>query len=449
MHRVLCIAEILCLICDGVDGAALATLAQCCTTFHGPAIQVYWRSIPDFIPLVRCFPADAVRFKDTDGLISLVRQLEPEDWVAFIKYSKLVRHIGTREGTLWNIPDNVKLDDQFLRQLGESASRRMLALLPNLLSFDWAGCRLPPSDLSRTLCLLGTQVETVRITDWHEEKGPLVEALLLLGHYFPQLRVLELRRSHPDMPEGGEEEMWFMYGVGLNPNSKPYVPYSPLTLPGAYRLRVLTRLDCSAIPITETTFQALCQLPMLTSLSIHLPKPLAWPGMNNSSEAFQKLKDLTITAAALKDYCAFSALILFSQVETLHLRIARTTLRKNDIPRIFSAIKRQYSPTTLTTLSVCTSKLTPTPAVRRPVAWVYEDDIQQLFYFNNLVAFELGLNCSYNLGGYIYSELGMPGRVSNGLASGITAMPDITTRRASRRLCFHLFTTPPTSRNWR
>ncbi|KAM5539385.1 hypothetical protein V8D89_006837 [Ganoderma adspersum] len=423
MHRVLCIAEILHLICDEVDGSALAALAQCCMTFHGPAIQVYWRSIPDFIPLVRCFPTNAVKLKDIDGLVSL-------DWTAFIKYSKLVRHIGIREGTLWSIPSDVKLNDQFIRQLGDSASRRMLALLPNLISFDWAGCKLPPSDLSRTLCLLGTQVKIIRITEWPEGKGPLVEALLLLSCYFPQLRVLELRRSDPDMPKvGEEEENWFVYGFGFDPNSKPYVPYSPSMLPAAYRLRVLTHLDCSAIPITEPTFQELCRLPMLTSLSIHLPRSLAWIEIKDSSEVFQKLRDLTITSA-YRDYWAFGAVIPFPQVEALRLRIVGMTRELDDISRIFSTVERQHSPAALTMLSICTSKSTliPSGAFLECDSWVLDDDIQQLFCFSNLVT---------------------PGRISNSSASETIVTPDIAAHRAYRMPSFRSSTTAPTSPDWR
>lgn len=283
----------------------------------------------------------------------------------------------------------------------------MLALLPNLISFDWAGCKLPSSDLSRTLCLLGTQVKIVRITEWREEKGRLVEALLLLSCYFPQLRVLELRRSDPDMPKTGEEEEhWFVYGFGFNPKSKPYVPYSPSMLPAAYRLRVLTHLDCSAIPVTEPTFQELCQLPMLTSLSIHLPRSLAWKEIKDSSKVFQKLRDLTITSR-YKDYWAFGAVILFPQVEVLRLRIVGMTRELDGVPRIFSTIERQHSPAALTTLSIYTSKSTliPTGAFLECDSWVLDDDIQQLFCFSNLVTFELGLICHYKLDGPLYADI--------------------------------------------
>ncbi|KAI1785553.1 hypothetical protein LXA43DRAFT_899590, partial [Ganoderma leucocontextum] len=321
---------------------------------------------------------------------ALVRPLEPEDWVALVKHAKFVRHIGTWEGSLWSIPDDIKLNDEFLGKLEDSASRPMVDLLPRLISFNWAGCRLPSSDLSRALCLLGIQVKTVRITEWPDGKAALIGALLLLNNYFPQL----------------QEDHWFQYGFGFEPNSRPYLPYSPSTLPGAYKLRALTHLDCSAISITEATFLVLCQLPMLTSLSIHLPRSLAWTKTKNSSEVFQNLRDLTITSA-YNDYRTFGAVIVLHQVEALHLRIVGMTRKLGTIPHIFSTITRQHSPAMLTTLSVCTSKSTliTGDAFRESKAWVLQDDVRQLFDFRNLVTLELGLICRYKLDGPLYIDI--------------------------------------------
>ena len=114
-HRALYINEVLKHICHVADNSTLATVARTCKVFQEPALEALWCHLPDFTPLVRCFPSEiwtvegyelvchTINYENMYShphitLQKFARPPFPHEWPLFLKYSKLVRSLGFDSG---------------------------------------------------------------------------------------------------------------------------------------------------------------------------------------------------------------------------------------------------------------------------------------------------------------------------------------------------------------
>ena len=58
MHKALRVVDVFLNVCEDVNSPTLAALARTCKTFHGPAIQMLWRTLASLAPLIMLFPQD-------------------------------------------------------------------------------------------------------------------------------------------------------------------------------------------------------------------------------------------------------------------------------------------------------------------------------------------------------------------------------------------------------
>ena len=71
MHEVFSLVDTFRRICELAEEPTRAALARTCKTFHEPAIQALWHTIPDLVPAVMLFPQDAWRIdEDRDIIVS-------------------------------------------------------------------------------------------------------------------------------------------------------------------------------------------------------------------------------------------------------------------------------------------------------------------------------------------------------------------------------------------
>ncbi|KAF6751739.1 hypothetical protein DFP72DRAFT_1172138 [Ephemerocybe angulata] len=77
--------------------ATLAALARTCTQFHGPAVDVLWRTQQTIVPLIMCLPSDAYtvnKVRKNNTVLALTRNLHPEDFIRVHHYAYRIKALG-------------------------------------------------------------------------------------------------------------------------------------------------------------------------------------------------------------------------------------------------------------------------------------------------------------------------------------------------------------------
>ncbi|KAM5539384.1 hypothetical protein V8D89_006836 [Ganoderma adspersum] len=372
MDRALSIAEIRYWICTLANDQTLAQLARCCNNFHEPAIRVLWSTIPDISLLVRCFPQDAwtlvpnPRGGDSIKLVRSLVSLAPQDWTAFLKYSNFVRKLGAPSSSKSSDHRDgrtSKLDPRALLEM--SAYRPVFILFPNLVTFEWYGVQFPEEDLPVVLAFLNPNLTTVHIhiAEPHHDPG--------------------LLRTSLSAPV--EDDLLLM----------------PSILVLVKNLPTLEAFRCLYVPITEEVFVALASLQNLTLFAIRLPQMSAWSEVKIQPDCFPKLDNM-IVSSRLEDYVKFSCIALFPYARTARIVLVDTPT-ENGLPRIFTSISSQLSPSALSKLIVLTQN---GDQARRQLEQsspvIRLDHLRPLFKFVNLTLFKFSVASSYALDGAAY-----------------------------------------------
>ncbi|KAI1790212.1 hypothetical protein LXA43DRAFT_891462 [Ganoderma leucocontextum] len=389
MHRALSIAELRYLICTRATDHTLVQLAQCCKIFHEPAIRVLWNTIPDLSLLVLCFPQDAWTMVHSyaGDSIKLVRPLAPEDWTAFLKYSNLVRQLGISPFSTPSKPlaaRTPRLEQRVLLEL--SAYRPVFVLFPNLTTFDWAGIRFPEENLPLVLAFLNPNVARVhiRISEEHHDQRTLRASLSLIANRYTSLKEFQLTLRPPQ----SRDDLLIM----------------PSILPVLTNLTALEVFRCFYIPLTEDVFGALASLQNLTMLAIRLPQTVAWSTIDirPDSTATRLSGHGTSPKVATVQY------IKFSKVSFPHVKAVRIILTDvptgDDLPRVFTSICAQFSPSVLTKLIVNMDSETPQNRrqLTQPTTAIRLEHLQPLFKFGKFSVFEFSMASRYALDGATY-----------------------------------------------
>ncbi|EPQ55501.1 hypothetical protein GLOTRDRAFT_110924, partial [Gloeophyllum trabeum ATCC 11539] len=187
MHQCLRISEIFRIVIKSVseDRANrrknLLSLAQTCRTFHSLAIDELWKSLENFVQLLKCLPDDLWHI-DEDGVISFCRPILPTDWDRFRYYAIRVQTLkvgadiaveALRDIAVYSRPHhgyllpNVRVVSFSVKKV-DFAAYLPLFLNPNLRSFGLhdRGCDTPLV-LSRFGDLLGSltpKLEKITLT---------------------------------------------------------------------------------------------------------------------------------------------------------------------------------------------------------------------------------------------------------------------------------------------
>ncbi|RDX53459.1 hypothetical protein OH76DRAFT_1222152 [Lentinus brumalis] len=321
MHEALCISEILLHICAFADDRTLAVLARCCSPFHECATRVLWHHLRSLAPLVRCFPSNM--WRERGGEQEFVRPPGPKDWPRVLHY---LRHVRRLERNLFDKTSLPKLHPQVLWMI--AALNPALILLPNLRRFAWTHWSCIPTEcIPALLSLFPADVRHIALGKMSYLPDILPSISSYITDKFICLDFLKLTFASS--------------GISAPELSLPLLTHS------------LTQLHCgSDISFDKESFNLLSQLPNLRSLSCMLPdiRSLSSSAGDSVSVPFPALQTLQITATA-HCYSAFTKIASLQGVHTVQLTFTEV-VTVQQLPLLFAAIRRQFSPSTLTSLTV-------------------------------------------------------------------------------------------------
>ncbi|KAG2120030.1 hypothetical protein DEU56DRAFT_747157 [Suillus clintonianus] len=138
--------------CDKpISCATLAALARTCRKFKEPALDMLWKQIDGFGPLISCFP-EGVSNRDVQGNLTLIRPPFIREWRIFTQYAHRVRSLSFNPSKLDAI------DDRVVQALISAPSP---TLLPNLCRLQWLDNRECFTPLLR--CLLVPSIRSIEL----------------------------------------------------------------------------------------------------------------------------------------------------------------------------------------------------------------------------------------------------------------------------------------------
>ncbi|TFK82127.1 hypothetical protein K466DRAFT_530844 [Polyporus arcularius HHB13444] len=369
-HRALHIAEVLRHICGVADNRTLAILARTCRAFQEPAIQTLWRCLTDLIPLVKCFPPDAWMIEGNK--MKFARLPLPHEWAVFLKYSKLIRSLGFNSGI---VRHPIKLHGSVVDTL--CALRPTLVLLPNLRALRWLVMELKGSYLPPILSLLGDEVRTLEIEDWDRHVIPehaLQASIALIASKFHYLKTLTIMF---------DDDSSVVVNDATSAAASSLVSQS----------HSLTMFKCTDIPLSPASILHLSELSTLRDLSVRLPDVAAWQSPGAASQPFAFLTTLSLTTT-IHAYIPFGKAVLLPHIQRLTLYVVgRPTTQL--IPDFFSAIRHQYCPKTLRSLSINPEGVTSEATARQNATVIRPADLRPLLEFSLMKDFDLAMECHH------------------------------------------------------
>ncbi|KAG1757077.1 hypothetical protein EDB19DRAFT_2019977 [Suillus lakei] len=174
----------------------LAALARTCRKFKEPALDILWKDINGFEPLILCLP-EGVSNKNVLGKLTLKRPLVNGEWELLYQYARRIHSFRV-------LPDELDMiDDRVMQSL--ISAPLPTPLLPNLRSLRWydgQGHYLP------LLCtLLGsTSITFLRLGSMWAPSFANSALLASLGARCPSLR--ELHCACGGDSEGSEDAIF-------------------------------------------------------------------------------------------------------------------------------------------------------------------------------------------------------------------------------------------------
>ncbi|KAG1815521.1 uncharacterized protein BJ212DRAFT_1357095 [Suillus subaureus] len=115
-----------------ISRATLATLARTCRTFKEPALDILWKHLDGFEPLVLCLP-ESVRNRDVQGKLTLKRPPFIREWRIVCQYAQRIHFLSIDQTSLDIIDDRVIQTLMF--------ALPPTPLLPNLRTLHWWDAR--------------------------------------------------------------------------------------------------------------------------------------------------------------------------------------------------------------------------------------------------------------------------------------------------------------------
>ncbi|KAI0720596.1 hypothetical protein C8T65DRAFT_293939 [Cerioporus squamosus] len=368
-HQALSITEIVRNICQHLedDRPSLAVLARTSKFFYEPAVGSLWYHLPNLVPLVKCFPPDAWKVKRK--VIGLTRTLHPADWETFLKYSVLVRELGTYQGP-WPKVLDIKLHDNVVKRLADL--RPTLVLFPNVVELNWLTIDLDTEALQYLLSMIGNRLKKLSIRRWPEGENAerhLIDCLPLMESCSSTL-----------------QELWLVPGSA---DPRASIAFSSFVS----KLVAIHTLEANAIPITAEAALALCRLPTLRRLSVWLANGAKWPSGGNARVTSTSLTSIELYSTT-GTYSGFSRTVLLPKLHQLYLKIIGDP---DPVPELFNSIRRQCSPQALDSIDIDTEDWGRLSVASQRTTVVRSEDFPILFDFVELTHFSFTAECRHAL----------------------------------------------------
>ncbi|KIJ61285.1 hypothetical protein HYDPIDRAFT_137858 [Hydnomerulius pinastri MD-312] len=366
MHDVLCITELLDVICQFATRSTLAKLARTCRAFEEPALDALWKDLETLAPLSNCLPP--ALWGELDGVTILRRPLSSDHWRLLRKYSSRI----------CTVQKNIFFGRYF---------RQLLAV---------ASHSTPPAPLFPKL----KAVLLNRITD---ETIPLFR--WMIG---PSITKLELSLS---IIKATPATLSFMSSLGmLCPNMRSvllevdHLEKSQAEVMAASMSQAICQWyhlqNASFSSLDAFAYEHLSQLKSLTTLKLFLSRdaPTQLGEAELCPTPFPSLTNLTIGAVSIE--------VMSAWLSCLHLAPTNLTCNIHDVPftpttlyELCSTIQKHCCPHSLRSIDLDDLRS------RYGETVVLLDDIQPLLEFRHLRSVTLHELCTIALDDHALEEL--------------------------------------------
>lgn len=353
MHRVLLIDEIVARICQYLvknDRREAAALARSCRALHIPAIEAMWET-SNVVHIVKLLPADAGAWdaltdSETVRLYHLQRPLVPNDFAAVMKYAPLVKHLekswlyfsfGTR-------PENLAVSSETLKAIAEQCPS--IVLFPALIALDWplhscsSTCAKDCNDWVDMPLFIGPKLWRVVITKLDEDHRPLIGILNKVKADCPLIEELVFENSDQKRTEDVSEHVSSVIGE---------LKSLRILRCGGEHSYSPGMLSYGGISLTSSALSRLGKWSYLHDLSLKFSNTRPVPPMCDTD--FVALRTLAIHHDNLAGYVMSASSVKLPYVRSV--RITWGSLPENrDIRELFQAIRSQFSPLQLSSLTI-------------------------------------------------------------------------------------------------
>lgn len=263
-------------------------------------------------------------------------------------------------------------------------------MLPNLRAFRWSSLGLSAQHLPAFAYLLGSNVKQMLISasDLGEDSGHILTLFfaILAGRYSSLTYI----------------------GFFNLPNHYANTPAASLALSYSVQGATnLTNFDCAHIALNEDAVNALASLQTLRFCSLRLPEIPTWRSAHNILHPFPALIHMEIS-------CSIEAYVAFSRAMDLplikHFILAVTAIPNDTaLLNFFPSIRRQLSPTSLTSIQVYLfdgfKNRVTRAAIAAQGAVLKSSHFSPLLDFNLIASFDLRLPCLHDIDDSLFVDL--------------------------------------------
>ncbi|KAH9891753.1 hypothetical protein C8Q73DRAFT_763124 [Cubamyces lactineus] len=382
---IVCISEILRLVCECADPPTLASMARSSRIVHEAAVQVLWRNLPDLFPLIRCFPDDAWTLIEDflERILHIERPLVPREWTSFLKHSALVRVLG------YGPIGSPRWYRSFVSRYGLISPSKDLwdklcaccptpLIFPNLRALRWKPLGLPYIRLAPFLISVGHYLQEIDAQDDYARFEDTADTHVAVHHTiidrFPHLRRFSFRQlSSP------EPQVWLSIQESI-----------------ADLVRSLTSLvsfTWSGTPLSESVLVVLARSETLSSLTLRLPDDHEQPHdttLSTVKQPFQYLRHLN-SCGTMQAHYVFSNTVHLPTVHKAYVQLSENFLPLTMSFMVFSAsLRQQFCPRTLTVLKIDYGTPPHATSDQEVEATILRsDDLRPLLEFTCLESFTL------------------------------------------------------------
>ncbi|THH28300.1 hypothetical protein EUX98_g5884, partial [Antrodiella citrinella] len=147
-------AKLLEYVVESTNGRrTLSRLARTCKAFKEPALNVLWRDLDSFVPLLSLFPNGLMKRARRPGL-GLARNPDPADWDRLLAYGERVRSIAYSEA-------HGNVTPTIFPVFEEYQTKQSRFILPNLTALTWKADT--PAWLEKSIAFMNPGLQSLTI----------------------------------------------------------------------------------------------------------------------------------------------------------------------------------------------------------------------------------------------------------------------------------------------
>ncbi|EIW78554.1 hypothetical protein CONPUDRAFT_156532 [Coniophora puteana RWD-64-598 SS2] len=186
---------ILRLACHVQDDKDISALARVCRSFSDPSLDVLWSTLDSLFPLLMCLPDDVLAIEAGQKIqtlkYTLKRSLTTADWDIFLKYSRRVFSLSSRDEFEPDLANSLKTRSNYYPIVGASVVDALSKPptdrpFPNLRMLRWKSADHHALPLLRTL-IGPTITHFLAFTNVLDK--PASDLVATLGESCPYMRV--------------------------------------------------------------------------------------------------------------------------------------------------------------------------------------------------------------------------------------------------------------------